>query len=492
MTELSTPSTVLDSTEHHTISPLPDLVRVAVVGQRRQIDMSLPLDVPVALLMPEVVRLFDDASAPRPGGPGPAGSEDRPKDVVWVLVAAESGTDLPPDGTLRGAGVAQDDVLYLQGRHTLAAPTLYDDVVDAAAHLNRSGHTGWDAAAARRVAYLGVCLVAAAWVYLVLVDASSPRRAALLGLSAFVAVTLLGLAAVSSRSGGSAESGAVLGWACLPIAAAACWAGLSPYGSPALAGGALTLVLLCAAGYRLVGAGAGGFTTAGVFFACGAIGLAIHAAGLTVFEAALCLAVGATVATLAVPRLTARLDYSGPGRPDPTDGQESTGTVPPPGGEDVELRVARSRSLRSGLYAGLAVGAGSAGAVVVWIGPSPSGPIPSWPTLTFGLVCAAALGLPRPGARTGLAPAAAGVPAVALVVALAFAAVRGDEPMSVAGGSVLVACAIVLAAVGAGSGSAQPHPRQRALLSLCSYLAFALVVPSALWAAGAYARWGVG
>ncbi|WP_218006064.1 EsaB/YukD family protein, partial [Mycolicibacterium vaccae] len=135
---------------------MPDLVRVAVVGQRRQIDMSLPLDVPVALLMPEVVRLFDDASAPRPGGPGPAGSEDRPKDVVWVLVAAESGTDLPPDGTLRGAGVAQDDVLYLQGRHTLAAPTLYDDVVDAAAHLNRSGHTGWDAAAARRVAYLGV------------------------------------------------------------------------------------------------------------------------------------------------------------------------------------------------------------------------------------------------------------------------------------------------------------------------------------------------
>ncbi|WP_193047700.1 type VII secretion integral membrane protein EccD [Mycolicibacterium baixiangningiae] len=474
MTELAAPRTDLDSTGHEAMSPLPELVRVAVVGQHRQLDLSLPLDVPVALLVPEVVRLFD-------------GAEDLPKDVVWGLVGAESGALLAPDDTLRGAAVSQDDVLYLRGRRTLAIPTLYDDVVDAAAHLNQSGHPGWDPAAAGRIAYLGVCLAAAAWVYLVLVDASSPRRAALLGLSAFVAVTLLVVAAIFPRSGGSPQSGAVLGWACLPIAAAGCWAGLSPYGSLALAGGALALILLCVAGYRLVGAGAGGFTAAGVFFACGAIASVIHAAGVTGFGAAVWLAVGATVATLAVPRLTARLDYSRPARPDPTDGQESTGTAPPPGGEDVGRQVTRARSLRAGLYAGLAVGACFGGAAVAWAGPTPS-----WPALTFGLVCAAALGLPRPGARTGLARAALGLPAVALVVAVAFAAVRGDEPTSVAGASALLACAIVLAAVGAGSGSARRRPRWRALLSLCSYLAFGLVVPSALWAVGGYASWGVG
>ncbi|MET0454608.1 MAG: EsaB/YukD family protein, partial [Mycobacterium sp.] len=169
MTETEVLPDNLGSTGPQTVSPVPDLVRVAVIGQHRQIDLFLPLDVPIALLVPEVVPLFDDAT----------GAEDRPKDVVWALVGAESGASLETDGTLRDAGVAQDDVLYLRGRHTFAAPTLYDDVVDAAAHLNQSGHPGWDPAAARRIAYLGIGLAAAAWVYLVLVDASSPRRAAL-------------------------------------------------------------------------------------------------------------------------------------------------------------------------------------------------------------------------------------------------------------------------------------------------------------------------
>jgi hypothetical protein len=254
--------------------------------------------------------------------------------------------------------------------------------------------------------------------------------------------------------------------------------GLSPYGSLALAGGPLALMLLCAAGYRLVGAGAAGFTAAGVLFACSAMALAVHAAGSSGFGAAVCLAVGATVATLAVPAVTARLDQSRPAGTDPADG-----------GEDVGLRATRARSLRSGLYAGLAASACAADVVAMWAGPTPSGPTPSWPTLTFGLVCAAALGLPR----TGVAPAASGLPAVALVVAAAsFAAVRGDEPMSVAGASTLLAGAVALSVVGAGSGSAQPPPRRRALLAASSYLAFALIVPSALWAVGAYARWGIG
>ncbi|MET0473807.1 MAG: type VII secretion integral membrane protein EccD [Mycobacterium sp.] len=465
MTEIAVLPPDLESTGAQAVSPVPELVRVAVVGRHRQIDLALPLDVPIALLVPEVVRLFDDA-----------GSEDRPKDVAWVLVGAESGASLEPGGTLRDAGVAQDDVLRLRGRATLAAPTLYDDVVDAAARLNQSGHPGWDPAAARRIAYLGIALVAAAWVYLVLVDASSPRRAALLGLTAFATVTLLVVAAIFPRSGGAPQVGAALGWACLPVAAAGCWAGLSSYGSLALAGGALALILLCVAGYRLVGAGEAGFTAAGVFFACGAIALAIHAAGLDGFTAAVGLAVGATLATTTVPRLTARLDYSRPARPDAASP-----------GDDVAPRVALARSLRVGLYAGFAVSACFGGTAVAWFG------LPSWPALTFGVVCAAALGLPRPAAApTGVVRAASGLPAVALVVAVALAAVRGDEPVTVTGASALLAGAVVLAVVGAGSGSARPRPRSRTLLALGSYLGYALVIPSAVWALGAHRGWGVG
>ncbi|MDV3128476.1 type VII secretion integral membrane protein EccD [Mycobacterium sp. 21AC1] len=479
MTDLAPTRTDLGSTRHEAVSPVPDLVRVAVVGQHRQIDLSLPLDVPVALLVPEVLRLFDGA-----------GSEDRPKDVVWVLVGARSGAPLGPDDTLREAEIAQDDVLYLRGRRTVSAPTLYDDVVDAAAHLNQSGHPGWNPSAAGNIAYLGVGLAAAVWVYLVLIDASSPRRAAILGLSAFVVVTLFVIAAIFARSGRAPRAATALGWASLPIAAAGCWAGLSPYGPLALAGGALTLMLLCTAGYRLIGAGVGGFTAAGVFSACAAIGLVIHAAGLTHTRAGVCLAVGAAVATLAVPRLTAWLDYSRLARPEQADQQASPGTAAAPGGDDVGRRGALARALRGGLSAGLAVGACCAAATVVW-----GAPTPSWSTLAFGVVCAAALGLPRPVTRTGVGRAASGLPAVALLVVIAFAAVKGDEAMSVAGVSVLLVCAIVLAVVGSGSrtgsGFAQPHLRCRKLLSSASYLAFTLIAPSALWVVGAYSRWGV-
>ncbi|GAS97967.1 uncharacterized protein RMCC_4932 [Mycolicibacterium canariasense] len=458
MTEIELFPTVLEATRPEAVSPVPDLVRLAVVGRQRQVDLSLPLDVPVALLVPEVVRLF-------------AGAEDGPEDVVWVLVAAESEVPLDPGGTLREAGVAQDDVLYLRGRRTVAAPTLYDDVVDAAARLNRSGHAGWDAAGARRIAYLGIGLAAAAWVYLVLVDASSPRRAALLGLTAFATVTLLVVATIFARSGGAAQIGAALGLAGLPVAAAGCWAALSPYGDLALAGGALAMVTLCVAGCRLTGAGLAGFTATGTFFGCGALALAAQWIGVTGVATAVGLAAGATIATAAIPRLTVRWDHS---RAD----------VLPPGGVDVGQRVTRARARRGGLSAGLAVAACSGAVAVVWAEPAPS-----WTTLAFGLACAAALGLPRPAARTSVMRAATGLPAVALLVAVAGAAVGGDASMSAAGASALLAGAVVLAAVGAGS--ARPHPRWRALLSLGSYLAFALVVPAG-WAAGAAAGWGVG
>jgi hypothetical protein len=140
VTDIALPTYDLGSSSTGTVSPVAELVRVAVTGQDRQIDLSLPLDVPVALLLPEIVRMFSDANEP----------EDRPRDVVWVLIRA--GAPLEPGDTLRDAGVASDDVMNLQGRRTHTAPTLYDDVVDAAARLNHSGHPGWNPAAARVLA----------------------------------------------------------------------------------------------------------------------------------------------------------------------------------------------------------------------------------------------------------------------------------------------------------------------------------------------------
>lgn len=462
MTDIALPTYDLGSSSTGTVSPLAELVRVAVTGQDRQIDLSLPLDVPVALLLPEIVRMFSDANEP----------EDRPRDVVWVLIRA--GAPLEPGDTLRDAGVARDDVMNLQGRRTHTAPTLYDDVVDAAARLNHSGHPGWNPAAARVLAYVGIGLVTAAWIHLVVTDASSPRRVALIGLTAFVAGVLLVVATILARSGGAAQDGAALGWAAIPVAAAGCWAGVSPHGSWALTAAALALLLLSVAAYHLVGSGLAGFTAFAVFFTCGAIAFAVHAAGVDGFGAAAGLAAGATIATAAVPRLTARREFSTSA---PADAE-------PAAADDFARRAVRARSLRAGLYAGLAAGTCVAATAATWLAPAPA-----WSTWAFGVVCAAALGLPRPTAPAGLVRAMAGPPAVVLFIAVSVHAVGGDQPISLLGAAALPGVATVLAAV--GTRAAAPRRGRGALLPAVSYLAWALVVPTALWAVGAQAGWSL-
>ena len=460
MTDIALPSYDVGTSSSERVTPVSEVVRVAVTGQDRQIDLSLPLDVPVALLVPEIVLMFDDG----------AGSEERPKEVAWVLFSAESGLALEPDCTLRASGVARDDVLHLRGRDTHAAPTLYDDVVDAAARLNRSRHPGWDPAAARTLAYLALGLSAATWVHLVVLDASSPRRAALLGLTAFAALALFVTAVVLPRAGGEPRDGAALAWAAIPVAAAGGWAALTPHGSLALAGGALALGLLSAAGYHLVGAGLVGFTASATFFACAAAVLGVHAAGAAGVVTAIGLAVGAIAATAAVAGLTARCDYAGPDERCADD-------------EQFDTRAARARSLRGGLYAGFAAAACVGGSAASWLAPAPA-----WPTWTFGVVCAAALALPRPTAHPALVRAAAGLPAAVLFITVVLHAVRGDQLLSVLSASTLLAGAILVAAVAARA--TMPRPGRWALHSPASYLAWALVVPSAAWALAAH--WSVG
>lgn len=175
---------------------------------------------------------------------------------------------------------------------------------------------------------------------------------------------LLVVATILARSGGAAQDGAALGWAAIPVAAAGCWAGVSPHGSWALTAAALALLLLSVAAYHLIGSGLAGFTALAVFFTCGAIAFAVHAAGVDGFGAAAGLAAGATIATAAVPRLTARREFSTSA---PADAE-------PAAADDFARRAVRARSLRAGLYAGLAAGTCVAATAATWLAPRRRGP----------------------------------------------------------------------------------------------------------------------
>ncbi|MER7347984.1 type VII secretion integral membrane protein EccD [Streptomyces aurantiacus] len=156
------------------------LSRVTLVGERRRVDLVLPSQEPVGLLLPEVMRLLDDRVGARP--------------ELRYLVAAD-GSALAQDSTLESAGVADGAVLRLvRAEDAPSAPVVHDVTDEAAGDLDvRAWRWG---AGARRV----VCGVAVgAWALVAAVLARGEFDDSRVGVAA------LGVGAVA------AVGGAVLG-----------------------------------------------------------------------------------------------------------------------------------------------------------------------------------------------------------------------------------------------------------------------------------------
>ncbi|ASU83740.1 type VII secretion integral membrane protein EccD [Nocardiopsis gilva YIM 90087] len=88
--------------------------RVTVTGPQRWADLVLPGTVPVATLMPQVLRVCSTDT-------------DRLEPVGWNLTTAD-GTAVRPDATLQKAGVRDGDVLLLSSQPPRDRPAFVDDV----------------------------------------------------------------------------------------------------------------------------------------------------------------------------------------------------------------------------------------------------------------------------------------------------------------------------------------------------------------------------
>ncbi|MFE2485346.1 type VII secretion integral membrane protein EccD [Streptomyces mirabilis] len=98
------------------------LSRVTLIGERRRVDLVLPSQEPVGLLLPEVMRLLDDRASARP--------ESR------HLVTAD-GSALAHDSTLESAGIPDGAVLRLvRLEDAPAAPVVHDVTDEVADDLN--------------------------------------------------------------------------------------------------------------------------------------------------------------------------------------------------------------------------------------------------------------------------------------------------------------------------------------------------------------------
>lgn len=484
------------------IPAAPEHVRLSVVAASTQLDVSLPLDAPVASVLPDLVKLVRS----RDGLAGAAPEESSAKDAkrnFWVLATADGDVPLPPDSTLREAGVSNGSLLRLTAERALTSPTLYDDVVDAAARLNKAAYAGWDSTAARWMAFAGIHLSALALLYFLVGQAFTPHRPALVGVSVVVALGLTGVGALAYRSHGQSTVGAALGWSAIPVSAGIAWAVLSRFGGYGLAAGCATLVLLMYGLYRAVGTGRWGYLAAGTFFALAGVALVVHRVGVRADLVGAGLAVISTLACLTVPRLTAPMGRLTPPRirvePEPEAsmfenpfGGAAVATPPSeadetaqkaPTAEGVWDRVRTVLVTRSALYAGFGAGA-AVGASVVLAAQSP----PHWSGLVFALTCAAALGLYVRRVADALERASLVLAAVALVAYPCWAAQEGDQPLPLVAFAVLLVVAVAAAVIGMTVPDGPAPKRLITALTYLEYMASAALVPLALWVAGVYSR----
>lgn len=472
--------------EVRVVSAAPDVIRVSVVGGRTQLDVALPADVPVAAFLPELARMIKSRDTERS-----ADVVDRDeRRTFWVLSRGgkADGPALPPDQTLRAAGVENGELLRLSARRALSPPALYDDVVDAAARLNRASYAAWDATAAAMMAFAGLWLSAVAWVLFLLLPKLAAHRTVIVAAAAFTVVVVVAGAALVHRVLGRADIAGAVGPPVIAVGIAMGWVLAAPYGVVGLACGCAVLLGLTAACYRVVGAGHWSYVTAAVPLGAGAVAFAALALGAPVAVVATVAVVVAVFGCLAVPALTARLDQYpvpdvGSSRTDDPFGSvsatpERAPGMPMPSAEQVWARVRAAVLTRSGLLAGTAT--------VVLIGGTTLMRVETgWPAFVFVVVCAAVLALRGRRAPTWPERAGLGVPALALLLIATVQAQAGVWTLQLTG-------VILLAVVAAGGvlGAVIDTSRLRPVAVYLEYAAAAAVIPLALWPLGLYGQLG--
>jgi type VII secretion integral membrane protein EccD len=471
------------------VSAAPETIRVSVLGGRTQLDVALPADVPVAAFLPELARLIGSRDTRR--------DEDVPhrdeRRTFWVLSRVEGDTVLAPHNTLRDANINNGELLRISPQRALTPPTLYDDVVDAIARLNRAAYAAWDATAAGVMAFAGLWLCAAVWVYFLMADALSEHRVVVVVGAALTTVTLVGGAALVHRTLGRADIATAAGAPVIVISAALGWVLAARFGEFGLAAACVVLLVLAAGCYRVIRTGHWVYIAAAVVFSFGGLVLLGRAMGGPVEVLAAVASTTAALGCLAVPTLTIRLgrfpaptvESRNPRKDNPfTPADDAESGVAMPSAEEVWARVRSAMLTRAGLLAGLSV------VVVVGAAVLLNSRI-GWPALTFAVVCAAVLALCSRRVRSVRERAALAVPATALLLIACAQAQVGAYPMRLGGVGALVVLAVVAMLGGLVVARGELPRWVPTAAAYLEYATAAALMPLALWALGVFDRLGL-
>jgi type VII secretion integral membrane protein EccD len=340
------------------------LARVTISAPHRRVDVALPEHVPLAELLPDLLRHAGEELA-----------DDGERHGGWLLRTVDGGVLTPAQG-LFPQGVRDGAVLHLVPAGTQWPQLEYDDVVEAIADGARRRGSAWGAPATRTGSLVGCGVLLGVGAVALLLG--GPRAGdAPAGLA--VAGLLTVVAAAASRAYGAGAVGAALGGYALPYAfvggAALAASGdrVGPLGPVArvgapelLAGSAATLLVAVlgavgvAAGHRVFAAG----VTVGLLAALAAAVALVP--GVPAGGAAAVLATVLVCGVAALPLLAIR--FGKVPVPPVTLPPAGDGERDLPDREAVFAAVARTEELLSGMLTGYALLAAGAFAVLVAAG----------------------------------------------------------------------------------------------------------------------------
>ncbi|MDN3359709.1 type VII secretion integral membrane protein EccD [Actinomadura sp. DC4] len=345
-----------------------DLCRITIVAPGRRIDLSLPAEVPLAQMLPTLLR----AAGRDLADSGLAHSG-------WVLQRLD-GPPFENGMSLAQHDVRDGEVLYFRPRMTLIPELVYDDVADVVATGKKDRADRWRPETTRRFGmFAGAGMLV---LGIVPILASGPPWVPSAAAAGIVALVLATLGAALSRAVGDSMGGAVLGYAALPyaflaglLAPARDELALVDVGAPhLLAAFAAVTVIAVIAGFGVadglpwfVGVGFAGF----VGTVCAAVTLlfdGLEPAGVAASAVVVVLALSALVPTLSF--RFARV----PLPPIPTSAEDLRSESTVIDGKSLLRRAGVADRFATGLVAGIAL-VSAVGLLFLTLSPGKAGPI---------------------------------------------------------------------------------------------------------------------
>ncbi|MFI7432684.1 type VII secretion integral membrane protein EccD [Micromonospora haikouensis] len=343
------------------------LARVTISAPQRRVDVALPEQVPLAELLPEVLRHAGEGLA-----------DDGERHGGWVLRRTD-GAVLATAQALLPQGVRDGEVLHLVPARAQWPELEYDDVVEAIVDGARRRGAAWSPAATRCAALAGAAVPLGVGLLAVLAAGPGPGAGWPVAVAVALLLTLAG--AVASRAYGDGATGATLGGYALPYAFATGALAVSsgdpvgpvaplPWlGAPELLAGAVALLLVAVLGLLGVASRVRVFVAGATVGAGGALA-ALGGLTLTAGGAAAILLCALVFALGALPLLAIRLGKMPlPPITLPGDGGPGADAARDlPDRARVHAAVARTEEMLTGMLLGHAVLVAGAAVVLVAAG----------------------------------------------------------------------------------------------------------------------------